>query len=74
MIRTKDPLAERELVIDLDGPQGNAFFLLGQASRFARQLGMDANEIIEEMKSGDYENLISVFDKFFGDFVVLERS
>tara|TARA_E500000178_G_scaffold344949_1_gene394003 strand:+ start:7684 stop:7914 length:231 start_codon:yes stop_codon:yes gene_type:complete len=74
MIRTKDPLTERELVIDLDGPQGNAFFLLGQASRFARQLGMDANEIIEEMKSGDYENLISVFDKFFGDFVVLERS
>tara|TARA_B100000941_G_scaffold290908_1_gene275805 strand:+ start:8030 stop:8254 length:225 start_codon:yes stop_codon:yes gene_type:complete len=74
MIRTKDPLAERELVIDLDGPQGNAFFLLGQASRFAKQLGLDSNKVIEEMKSGDYENLISVFDKFFGDFVVLERS
>jgi hypothetical protein len=23
--------------------------------------------------SGDYENLLQVFDKYFGDFVILER-
>ena len=49
------------------------FFLLGRASDFAKQLGFDVEEIIEEMKSGDYENLVSVFDKYFGDYVVLER-
>jgi len=25
------------------------------------------------MTTGDYENLISVFDKYFGDYVILER-
>jgi hypothetical protein len=25
------------------------------------------------MKSGDYENLVATFDKYFGDYVILER-
>jgi hypothetical protein len=60
-------------VIDLTGPQGNAFFLLGQAGQYARQLGLDGNQIIDEMKSGDYENLVQVFDRYFGNYVILER-
>jgi hypothetical protein len=60
-------------VIDLTGPQGNAFFLLGQAERYARQLGLDGDQIITEMKSGNYENLVAVFDHYFGDYVILER-
>ena len=71
MIRNKQQPSE--IVIDLTGPDGNAFFLLARASDFAKQLGFDAGKIIEEMKSGDYENLVSVFDKYFGDYVVLER-
>jgi hypothetical protein len=59
--------------IDLNGPQGNAFFLLGTATRFARQLGMNEYEVLNEMKSGDYENLLEVFDKYFGDFVIMYR-
>lgn len=70
MIRNKQ---SSELVIDLTGPAGNAFSLLGQASNLAKQLGFDKSEILKEMKSGDYENLISVFDKYFGDYVILER-
>ena len=62
-----------ELVIDLTGPAGNAFCLMGQATRFARQLGLNVDDIMTEMKSGDYENLVEVFDKHFGDYVVLER-
>ena len=31
------------------------------------------NKFIEEMKSGDYENLVTTFDKYFGDYVILER-
>ena len=47
--------------------------LLARAEKWGRDLGFDTEEIIEEMKSGDYENLVSVFDRFFGDYVILER-
>jgi len=59
--------------IDLTGPQGNAFFLLGTANNLAKQLGLDGNQIMEEMKSGDYENLLQVFDKNFGSIVTLYK-
>ena len=71
MIRAKE-IAEN-LVIDLTGPEGNAYCLMGYAKKFARQLDLDGNQIIEEMKSGDYENLVATFDKHFGDYVILER-
>ncbi len=61
------------VVIDLTGPDGNAFALMGYAKRFAKQLGLNGDEIISDMTSGDYENLIQVFDSNFGDFVILER-
>lgn len=61
----------RGIEIDLTGPQGNAFFLLGTASNLAKQLDLDGSKIMEEMKSGDYENLLQVFDRHFGSFVTL---
>ena len=70
MIRTK---TKGPLVIDLTGPQGNAFFLLGTAKNIAKQLGLNPNEITNEMKAGDYENLVQVFDRYFGDYVILEN-
>ena len=63
----------RTPVVDLTGPEGNAFFLMGRAHRFARDLGLDGDAIITEMKSGNYENLVQVFDRYFGDYVILER-
>ena len=63
-----------ELVIDLDGPKGNAFYLLGTAQQFSRDLGLDGNKVIDEMKSGDYTNLVKTFDNSFGRFVTLETS
>lgn len=59
--------------IDLTGPDGNAFVLIGTATKLARQLGLDSKAIQAEMMSGDYENLIKVFDKHFGHFVTLYR-
>lgn len=67
------PKTPRTIEIDLTGPQGNAFFLLGTASNLAKQLGLDDKEIQVEMMKGDYENLLQVFDSYFGDFVVLYR-
>jgi hypothetical protein len=72
MIRSKEQ-NRGPIVIDLTGPDGNAFVLLGKAKQLARQLGLDGNAITNEMMSGDYENLIEVFDREFGDFVILER-
>ena len=63
-------------VIDLTGPQGNAFVLLGYAKQFARQLKFDnelKDKIIDEMTQSDYEHLVETFDKYFGEFVILER-
>ena len=60
-------------VIDLTGPEGNAFVLLGYAKGYARQLGLNWDELQKEMTSGDYEHLIATFDKYFGTFVILER-
>ena len=62
--------------IDLTGPQGNAYFLLGTASKLGRQLGLDSDEIgviLRNMRSSDYENLVNVFDRNFGDFVTLYK-
>jgi len=72
MIRDKKP--QSEIVIDLTGPQGNAFFLLGYAKKLAKQLDFeDVDGLIDDMQSSDYEHLIQVFDEHFGDFVILER-
>ena len=59
--------------IDLTGPDGNAYVLLGYAKNFAKQLDLDFNKIREEMTSGDYENLLEVFDSYFGSFVTMYR-
>lgn len=74
MIRKKKDLSPKTpMIIDLTGPDGNAFALLGFAKNFANQLGLEFSKISDEMTSGDYKNLIEVFDKYFGSFVILER-
>ena len=57
--------------INISGPDGNAFALMGYAKTFAKQLGIDSKPIIEEMMSGDYDNLLDVFRNNFGNVVEL---
>jgi len=71
MIREKQPA--EEIVIDLTGPDGNAYSLIAQAKRFAQQLDLNDTAIIKDMMSKDYEHLVQVFDNHFGHFVILER-
>ena len=71
IIKNPEP---RKREINLLGPQGNAYFLLATADNLSKQLdlGDDVREkISDEMTSSDYENLIKVFDKYFGKFVDL---
>jgi len=66
----------RKTVIDLTGPDGNAFYILGTAMNLCKQIGISSSrttEILDEMKSSDYENLIQLFDKYFGKLIDLER-
>ena len=62
-----------DLVIDLTGPQGNAFYLLGIVRTLACQIGKDPAPIIDEMMEADYEKLVGVFDREFSNFVTLVR-
>lgn len=71
MIKKKEKSTKIE--IDLTGPQGNVFYLLGAAKRLAKQLDLDGDKIVAEMMSDDYENAVQVFDREFGDFVILYR-
>ena len=58
MIKDKSEMKKRGLEIDLTGPDGNAFVLMGYASNLAKQLKKDENAIKEDMQSGDYEHLV----------------
>ena len=71
MIKSK--IEKSGIEIDLTGPQGNVFFLIGTAGNLSKQLGLDGASIRKEMMSGDYENAVNVFDKNFGHFVTLYR-
>jgi hypothetical protein len=62
-----------EIVIDLAGPQGNAFALIAMANNFCKQLGKDPDPVLKAMQESDYDNLIEVFDREFGSFVTLVK-
>jgi len=59
------------LCVDVSGPEGNAFVLLGYANKYARELGFDADAILAEMQSIDYQHLVDTFERHFGDVVTL---
>ena len=60
-------------VIDLQGPQGNAFAVIGYAVDLLRQLDRrdEVHAMRTDMMSGDYDNLIRIFEENFGDYVDL---
>ena len=64
-------------VINLDGPDGNAFALMAYAKLYARDVGYASDEIeymVAKMRSGDYKNLVKVFDEYFDGYGVLETA
>ena len=76
MIKSRDELGYRKIEIDLNGPEGNAFNLVGLATSLGRQLKMSKFRIRciqDEMMLSDYEMLIQTFDKWVGDYVILYR-
>ena len=72
MIRKK-VVSHEKPVIDLTGPDGNAFVLLSMAKEWAQELALSWEPIKEDMFSGDYEHLLEVIEKYFGSYIILER-
>ncbi len=58
------------LVIDLSGPAGNIFYLMGVCNRLVRELGLSAQlkrEYETEINSaGDYQSRLAIMQKWFG--------
>jgi hypothetical protein len=72
-IRPRSEMKDRKPEIDLSGPDGNAYALMGHARNFAKQLNIDPEPIITDMMSSNYEHLLEVFEKHFGEYVTLYR-
>ena len=51
MIRKKSK--KQKQIIDLTGPDGNAFVILGYAHRCCRQIGIDFKPVADQMMKGD---------------------
>jgi hypothetical protein len=62
-----------KIEIDLTGPEGNAYVLMGYVQLLSKQLDRDPKPVLDEMMSGDYEHLVRVFDREFGHIVTLYR-
>lgn len=66
--------------IDLRGPEGNAYSIMGLANKLCKQLKevdpekYDCKRITDEMMSGDYKNLVNTFEEYFGDYVDIYNS
>ncbi len=73
MIKSVNEKRKIPIELDLTGPDGNAYVLLGLVRGFAEAIGIDPEPIREDMQSGDYEHLVDVFDREFGHFVTLYR-
>lgn len=73
MIVAKENKPKGKIEIDLTGPEGNAFMLISMAGKWAEQLGLDEDEVQAEMMLGDYAHLLSVIEKYFGDYIIMYR-
>jgi len=66
--------------IDLTGPDGNVFYLLGVAKKLTRTLNerrgneyLVWKDIQADMMSDDYDHAIDVFEENFGHIVILYK-
>lgn len=66
--KTKKVQTEAKLVLNLVGNDGNAWAILGRATRVARKAGWTKDRIdaiMKEATSGDYNDLLGTMMKYF---------
>jgi hypothetical protein len=69
-----------KIEIDLTGPQGNVFSLIGIGMDLAKQLNklrgneyINIKELQADMMSKDYEHAVQVMEKNFGHLIIMYR-
>lgn len=65
-----------KIVIDLNSPAGNAFALIGLATKLGKASGMskkETNKLRKDMMSSDYDNVVKVIEDTFPELVQLIR-
>ena len=72
-IRDIKTLKNRRQRVDLTGPDGNVFVLMALANKWARELALDDERIIADMKSSNYEHAVDVMEREFGEHVDFYR-
>jgi len=73
-IKPKSEMPKQDkIIIDLTGPDGNVFVLMGIVKNLARQIGLDGSMIVKEMQLGDYDNALDVMEEYFGEFIIMYR-
>jgi len=60
-------------VIDLSGPHGNVFYIMGRAKVVAMDKGINPVPILEDMRSGDYDHTLDVVEKELGEHICFTR-
>lgn len=76
MIKARSEMSRKRIEIDLSGPEGNAYALLGYVNTLGKQLNMPLKirkDIQATMMLGSYDDLIKTFDIWFGDYVTLYK-
>lgn len=68
-------MSKKKQVIDLSGPEGNAFYLIAVVNKTFKQSGAPelGKHIVDEMMKGDYEHLLKTFELYLGDHFTLVR-
>ena len=61
-------------IINLDGPDGNAFNLIGVLTGSFKKSGLDPKPVVDEMMSGDYHHLLKVFNWHCGQTFTMVTS
>ena len=67
----KEPITGETVIVEMRGPSGNAYCVLGAVAKALRSTGHGdlVEEYLRKATSGDYENLLEVS----GEYVSIER-
>jgi hypothetical protein len=69
VVNRQDYNSPREL--DLGGPDGNAYVLLGIAKSLLSQWGREPDMFIDIMIADDYGHLVRTFNEYLGDYFTI---
>jgi len=64
---------ETPIIINLSGLGSDIFMLINCARELSKKLEYDDEYVLDKLMEGDYENMISTFEDYFGEYVVLIR-